>query len=95
MKSVKFKDIDRLSPISKPNTEIITKEIQDLKAKINNIRESNTNIKVTKNQLQHQIENLQDNIHQNLKVIHFKLIFLLLKCLALRNPELSPIRLKE
>ncbi|RNA40896.1 hypothetical protein BpHYR1_010724 [Brachionus plicatilis] len=67
MKSVKFKDLDRFSPICRSNGDNITKEISDLKSKINCIRESNSSIKITKNQLQNQIENLQDNISKSLK----------------------------
>lgn len=70
MKSVKFKDINRLSPISRSNNENLIREINELKSKINEIRESNSCINITKNQLQNQINNLQDNISKSLKVIN-------------------------
>lgn len=100
MKSVKFKDINRLSPISRSNNENLTKEINELKSKINDIRESNSNIIITKNQLQNQIDNLQHNISKSLKVIksfNKKIqIFLIINLLTnLRSLELSPVRSRE
>ncbi|CAF0920998.1 unnamed protein product [Brachionus calyciflorus] len=64
-KSVKFKDLECLTS-ENLEKESLVEEINHLKSKINNLRETNSNIKSNKNVLRAQIDDLQNNISKSL-----------------------------